>query len=281
MSNTGYPVPQTIKEMRSVYDMFSLKGKVALVTGAGGGIGKATAAALAEMGAKVALMDIPPKEEILKQNCADIREKCGAEVMYVLGDVSKPESVDAFVAQVVEAFGTIDICHNNAGIGLAGDDSNIDIKMCQKVVDINLTGNMLVGRACANVMVAHKHGGSIINTASMSGVIVNRLPAGSRYGIAYPATKAGVAHLTKAMAMDYAQFGIRFNSVSYGYIISGLHDPKAGFPVEAFASMAADTPLGRAASLEEAVGCVCYLASDLASFETGSNIIVDGGYTTW
>ena len=259
--------------------MFSLKGKVALVTGAGGGIGKATAAALAEMGAKVALMDIPPKEEILRQNCEAIREKCGAEVMYVLGDVSDPDSVDAFVDQVVKAFGIIDVCHNNAGIGLAGDVANIELRLWQKVVDINLTGNMLVGRACANVMVAHGHGGSIINTASVSGVIVNRLPQGSRYGIAYPATKAGVVHLTKAM--DYAQYGIRFNSVSYGYVISGLHDPRAGFPVEAFASMAADTPLGRTASLDEAVGCVGYLASDPSSFETGSNIIVDGGYTTW
>lgn len=275
------PTVQTINDLRSVYDMFNLKGKVALVTGAGGGIGRSTAAAFAEMGAKVALMDIPQKEDALKQNVADIGNRYGAEVMYVVGDVSDEASVKGFVGEVVDAYGTIDVVHNNAGVGLAGDNSDISIEQWNRIVGINQTGILLVGRTCANIMIKHKHGGSIVNTSSMSGLIVNRLPAHSRYGVVYPATKAAVEHMTKAMAMDYCDYGIRFNCVCYGYIISGLHDVKTGFPLEAFDSMAADTPMGRTGSLEEAVGCVTYLASDLSTFATGSTVVVDGGYTAW
>jgi NAD(P)-dependent dehydrogenase (short-subunit alcohol dehydrogenase family) len=275
------PKVQTIKELRSVYDMFTLKGKAALVTGAGGGIGRSTAAAFAEMGARVALMDIPQKEEQLAANVADIKKRYGAEAMYVLGDVADEASVKRFVGEMVSAYGTVDVVHNNAGVGLAGDDSNIPLDQWNRIVGINQTGILLVGRTCANIMLEHKHGGSIINTSSMSGLIVNRLPPNSRYGVVYPATKAAVEHMTKAMAMDYCRFGIRFNSVCYGYIISGLHDVKDGFPLEAFDHMAADTPMGRTGSLEESVGCVVYLASDLSSFATGSTLVVDGGYTVW
>ena len=271
--------PQTIKELRSVYDMISLKGKKAIVTGAGGGIGRSTAAAFAELGADVALMDIPSKKEALENNCADIKERYGANAIYVTGDVSDEASVNAFVKETVDAFGTIDIVHNNAGIGLAGDDSDIDIKLWNKVVAVNQTGILLVGRACANVMKAHGHGGSIINTSSISGVIINRIPRDRRYGIVYPATKAAVKHMTGAMAMDYLPYNIRFNSVCYGYILSGLHGE--GFPADAFEGMKDTTPMMRLGRLDETVGCVVFLASDLSTFATGSNIIVDGGYCVW
>lgn len=271
--------PQTIKELRSVFDMISLKGKTALVTGAGGGIGRSTAAAFAELGAQVALMDIPPKKDVLEQNCREIGERFNANVMYVTGDVSDEASVETFVNETVDAFGTIDICHNNAGIALAGDDSDIDLKQWNKVLSINQTGVLLVGRACANIMKGHGHGGSIIHTSSISGCIINRIPRGMRYGIVYPATKAAVKHMAAAMAMDYLPYNIRFNSVSYGYILSGLHDE--GFPADAFEGMKDTTPMGRMGRLDETVGCVVYLASDLSSFVTGTNIVVDGGYCVW
>ena len=273
--------PQTIGELRSVYDMLSLKGKSALVTGAGGGIGRSTAAGFAELGASVCLMDIPQKEKELRQHCKEIEDRYNARTMYVLGDVSDPDSVDAFIKETADAFGTIDVVHNNAGIGLAGDDSNLDLELWNKVVAVNQTGILLVGRACANLMVAHGHGGSIVNTSSMSGLIVNRKPRGERYGIVYPATKAAVEHMTKAMAMDYVEFDIRFNSVCYGYIISGLHDVKAGFPPEAFEDMRSTTPMNRTGTLDETIGCVMYLASDLSTYATGSTIVVDGGYCVW
>jgi len=273
--------PQSISELRSVYDMLSLKGKSALVTGAGGGIGRSTAAGFAELGAKVCLMDVPQKETELKQFCKEIGERYDAQTMYVLGDVSDPASVDAFVKEASGAFGTIDVVHNNAGIGLAGDDSNVDIELWNKVVAVNQTGILLVGRACANLMVEHGHGGSIVCTSSISGLIVNKKPMGSSYGVVYPATKAAVEHMTKAMAMDYVERGVRFNSVCYGYILSGLHKVEAGFPVEAFKDMCETTPMNRMGRLDETVGCVMYLASDLSSYATGSTVVVDGGYCVW
>lgn len=273
--------PQTIGELRSVYDMLSLKGKAALVTGAAGGIGRSTAAGFAELGANVCLMDVPGKEKELQEHCEEISNRYDARTMYVLGDVSDPVSVDVFIKETADAFGTIDILHNNAGIGLAGDDSNLDMELWNKVVAVNQTGILLVGRACANLMIRDGHGGSIVNTASMSGLIVNRKPRGTRYGIVYPATKAAVEHMTKAMAMDYVEFGIRFNSVCYGYIISGLHKVEAGFPPEAFKDMCDTTPMNRTGRLDETIGCVMYLASDLSTFATGSTVVVDGGYCVW
>lgn len=266
----GYRV-QEINELPSFKGMFSLEGKAALVTGAAGGIGRSTAAGLAELGAKVALMDIPAAEEKLAQNVKDIQSRYGVEAMYVTGDVSSPESVDRFLQQVTDRFGTIHVVHNNAGVGLQPDNSLMPYEMWSKEVGINLTGSFLVARGCAQIMKSHGHGGSIITTASMSGVIVNS-------GVAYASTKAGVKHMSNALAIEYAKDNIRFNSVCYGYILSGLHE-KFGFddvnPV--YDGMAQATPLGRIAPLEEAVGVVLYLATDLSSFQTSSHVVVDGG----
>lgn len=262
---------QEIKDLKSFKDMFTLKGKVAFVTGAAGGIGRSTAAGFAELGAKVALMDIPAAEEKLKQNVKDIQERYGVEAMYVLGDVSDPNSVDAFLQQVVDRFGTIDVVHNNAGVGLQPDNAQIPYETWCKEVNINLTGAFLVARNCANIMKKHGHGGSIVTTASMSGVIVNS-------GVTYASTKAAVKHMSNALGIEYARDQIRFNSVCYGYILSGLHE-KFGFeqtdPI--YDAMGESTPMGRIAPLEEAVGVVLYLATDLSSFETASSIVVDGG----
>jgi NAD(P)-dependent dehydrogenase (short-subunit alcohol dehydrogenase family) len=115
-------------------------------------------------------------------------------------------------------------------------------------------------------------------TASMSGIIVNRAPPGARYGPGYTATKAAVRHLAKTMAMDYAPQNIRVNSISPGIILSGLHD---GWGEAFFESAPKDVPLQRFGTLDEIVGIVAYLASDLATYATGSDFVVDGGYTVW
>jgi NAD(P)-dependent dehydrogenase (short-subunit alcohol dehydrogenase family) len=271
--------PQSIEELRSVNDMLSLKGKVALVTGAAGGIGRSTAAAFAELGAKVALMDIPAREDMLKQNVADIKELYGGEAMYVTGDVSIPESCEAFIQKVVDTYGMIHIVHNNAGVGGMPDEANMPLDAWLRVVGINMTGCFVVARTCARIMKEHGHGGSIITTSSMSGVIINTGPA-------YAATKAAAHHLTSALAVEYAKDNIRCNSVCYGYILSGLHE---GFKApdgsarsedmvqEGYNIMASKTPMGRMGDLSEAVGAVVYLASDLSSFHTGTCMIIDGG----
>ena len=268
---------QSIPELDSVYDMLSLKGKVALITGAAGGIGRSTAAAMAELGAKVMLMDMPQTEENLKLFVTQIKDRYGAEAAYVTGDVTDPQSIQAFVDKTVEVFGTIDILHNNAGIGGGGDNAEIALDIWNKVVAVNLTGPLLVAQAVVRVMKEHKHGGSIVTTASMSGVVVNTGPG-------YASTKAGVRHLTDSLAMALAKDGIRCNSVCYGYILSGMHEnmgaPDPSFVEGMYKHFEESTPMGMMGSLSDAVGCVVYLASDLARFTTGTSIICDGGYCT-
>ena len=270
-------VIQGIPELDSVYDMLSLKGKVALVTGAAGGIGRSTAAAMAELGAKVMLMDLPQTEDQLKLFTSQIKERYGAEAAYVLGDVTDAQSIQNFVDKTVETFGTIDILHNNAGIGGGGDNAEIEPDVWDRIVAINLTGPLRVAQAVVRVMKAHKHGGSIVTTASMSAVVVNTGPG-------YASTKAGVKHMTDALAMAYAKDGIRFNSVCYGFILSGMHgrmgaaDPSI---VEGmYKHFEESTPMGVMGNLSDTVGCVIYYASDLSRFATGSSIICDGGYCT-
>jgi len=270
-----------LEELDSVYKRFSLKGKKAMVTGAGGGIGRSTANALAEMGADVALVDIPQKIDVLKAYAGFIAQKHGIKTLALTGDVTDSKSVDSFLNEAVEAFGTLDVLHNNAGISgvVAGrNGSDISLADWEEIIRINQTGVLMVGRAAANVMKAHEHGGSVINTASMSAHIINRRQPNERYGPGYSATKAAVVHMTKAMAMDYVPYKIRFNSISPGVILSGMHD---NWRPEILAEAAKMVPMQRFGTLDEVVGIVCYLASDLSTYTTGADFIVDGGYTVW
>lgn len=267
---------EEIKDLRSLKQEFDFSGKVALVTGAAGGVGRSTAAGFAELGTKVMLMDLPRQEERLQQYCEEIRARYGAEVDYVMGDVSSEESVMDFVRQTVERFGKIDILHNNAGISMGGGAKieDMPLEKWQRSVNINLTGIFIVGRAVANQMKKQGHGGVIVNTASMSGHIINTEAA-------YCATKAAVIHLTSSMALEYMADGIRVNSVSYGGLLSGMHLTFCKTPealAARYATLDKNTPIGRLGSLSEAVGPVMFLASDLASYMTGADLLVDGAY---
>jgi len=265
-----------IKELSSVYDMISLKGKVAIITGAAGGIGRSTAAAMAELGAKVVLTDIDKQEDLLKKYTAEIKERYNAEAMYVTGDLTDPASIQSVVDACVAAYGTVDILHNNAGIGIKPDDAQISLEQWNKIVAVNQTGALLMAQAVIRVMKEHKHGGSIVTTSSMSALIVNT-------GVGYASTKAAVRHMTNSLAMELAPLGIRCNSVCYGFILSGMHEnmnqdnSKLNDLYDMFASK---TPLGYIGELSDVVGCVVFLASDLSRFATGSTVVVDGGYTT-
>ena len=269
-----------IDQLASVYDMLSLKGKKAIVTGAAGGIGRSTACALAELGADVALMDIEPKREVLEYNANFIADKYKVKTLALTGNVGDPASVDAFMGELREKFGTLDIAHSNAGIAGGTDmGSDIDIDLWNRMVDINLTGMLLVGRAAANIMKQDGPGGSVIFTASMSGSIVNKKEqVGARYAPGYTATKAGVIQLARSMAMDYVEQHIRFNTISPGIILSGLHD---GWDHSIMDEAARMIPMRRFGSLNEIMGIVGFLASDLSSYITGADFMVDGGYTVW
>ncbi|NLC83815.1 MAG: SDR family oxidoreductase [Ruminococcaceae bacterium] len=274
-------MPQThkveqIPDLQNMKSLFTLEGKVALVTGASGGIGRSTAAGFAELGAKVMLMDLPRQEENLKQYCQEIRERYGSEADYVLGDVSDEASVNAFVAKTIERFGSIDVLHNNAGISMGGTTKieTMPLEKWQREIDINLTGMFIVGRAVANVMKAQGRGGSIINTASMSGRIVNTEAA-------YCSSKAAIIHLTACMAIEYIKDNIRVNSISFGGMLSGLHETFCKTPetlAARYATLDKNTPIGRLGTLSETVGPVLFLATDLSSYMTGADLLVDGAY---
>jgi NAD(P)-dependent dehydrogenase (short-subunit alcohol dehydrogenase family) len=259
--------------------MFSLAGARALVTGAAGGIGAAAAAALAGAGAAVALVDIEPAAERLRERAEAIEAAVGTRPPLVLADVSDPGAVDRMIAEAVEALGGLDVVHSNAGI-ISGLEPDLDVTVeaWKHNVDVNLAGMFLTGRAAARQFIAQGTGGTIINTASMSGMLINRTPGEPSGGSAYAAAKAGVIHLTKSQAMQWVSHGIRVNAISPGYIRSGIHK---GFSEQKFAARAGQVPMGRFGTVDEVSGVVVFLASPAASYITGANLVVDGGYTCW
>lgn len=265
---------QVVKEIKSVKDRFSLSGKKAIVTGAKGGIGKATATAFAELGADVAIVDLPSSLKESRSVADALTNKFGVKTLVLGADLSQESDVQSMVKQVKEGFGTIDVVHSNAGVFAMGDNPGMPLQDFRRILDINLVGMFLVNRECANVMIADGHGGSIINTVSMSGTIINPTRTETDYMVAYTASKAGAKHLTKGMAVNYIKHGIRVNSVSPGYLISGAHHDMTQQDVDWWAN---SVPIKRFGEMDEIVGIVCLLASDLSTYFVGSDIIMDGG----
>ncbi|WP_167584919.1 SDR family NAD(P)-dependent oxidoreductase [Kineococcus rubinsiae] len=265
---------------------FDLTGKVALVTGGAGGIGRSTASALADLGADVAVVDL--KIDTAREVAEFISSRYDVKTTALETDVADEASVVSMFDQVVRDLGGLDVVHSNAGIITGDDSADMPLDSWRRMIDINLTSMFLVNRHAARVMKQAGTRGSVINTASMSGSIVNQAPPGSRHGIAYSTTKAGVKHLTKGMAADYAVDGIRFNSISPGVMISGIHDgflSQIGISAEDFLATAksgpSHLPMERFGTMDEIGGIVAFLATDLASFITGADILVDGGTTVW
>jgi NAD(P)-dependent dehydrogenase (short-subunit alcohol dehydrogenase family) len=274
-------------DLAPVKDRFTLVGKAALVTGAAGGIGRTCAAALADLGADVAIADLPERFGDAESVAAQIADRYGVRAVPLGADVGSPEEVDAMFESAVEALGGLDVVHSNAGIITPNDNADMAVAEWDRIVRVNLTGMFLVNR-CAAGVIRESGGGAIVNTASMSASIVNRALPGTRHAVAYTATKAAVKHLTKAMAVEFAPVGIRVNSVSPGVVLSGIHDPiveQMGISYDQFAAAAGSAPfsipLGRFGMLDEIGGVVAFLATDLASYITGVDILVDGGTTVW
>lgn len=274
--------PLQIAELKSVYEMLSLKGKVAFITGAAGGIGRSCAAALAETGADVVLMDFPSKADVLAENCERIEQKYQVKTTCITGDVSDEDNVEHMIQETVRRMGRLDVVFANAGIGGKNDNpSRMDLKDWKRVIDINLTGVFLVNRIAANMMKELGNGGSIINTASMSGHIINKgsRSAMNQHMVAYASAKAAVIQLTKSIAVNYVEDKIRCNSISPGMILSGLHDTMDMNVLEAY--VRDSVPMNRFAALDEIIGIVVFLASELSSYATGSDFVIDGGVTIW
>jgi sorbose reductase len=252
----------------NVLDLFDLRGRTALVTGGSMGIGKTVAEAYLQAGAQVAIA--ARNSEVLEKVAAQIAP-AGAKVLAISCDVTQLDQVNAMVDRVVAEFGGIDIAVCNAGIINLKAMLDMSPEEFQAIQDTNVTGVFLTAQAAARAMVSQGRGGAIINTASMSGHIINvPQPAGH-----YCTSKAAVIHLTKAMAVELAPHNIRVNSVSPGYILTELVEPMA----EYHRLWEPKIPLGRIGRPEELAGLYVYLASDASSYMTGSDVVIDGGYT--
>jgi sorbose reductase len=252
----------------SVLDLFDLHGKTALVTGASTGIGKKVAEAYLQAGAHVAIA--ARHFEVLEKVAAELAPT-GGRVMPISCDVTQSDQVNQMLDQVTTEFGGIDIAVCNAGIINLKAMLDMSPEEFQAIQDTNVTGVFLTAQAAARAMVRRGRGGVIINTASMSGHIVNvPQPAGH-----YCTSKAAVIQLTKALAVELAPHNIRVNSVSPGYIRTELVEPMA----EYHRLWEPKIPLGRIGRPEELTGLYLYLASDASSYMTGSDVVIDGGYT--
>jgi NAD(P)-dependent dehydrogenase (short-subunit alcohol dehydrogenase family) len=244
-----------------------LDGRVAIVTGGARGIGLETAKALKENGAKIVIVDISIEagEKAAKELDAD----------FVRTDLTRSEEVSRLAAQVRSKFGRIDIAFNNAGISIHAPSEVCTDEDWHKVINVNLHAVFYCCREFGKVMLEQGKG-SIINTASMSGIISNTPQPQSAYNV----SKAGVIMLTKSLAGEWAKRGVRVNSISPGYI--GTEMTKSGMSnLEWQTEWLKLTPMGRVGEPREVATAVVYLASDASSYFTGSNLVVDGGYTCW
>lgn len=255
----------------SILDQFKLDGKVALVTGGAKGIGKSIALGYAQAGADLAIVDIDIDEATA--TAEQIAKDYGNKTLAVKTDVTQANEVEAMVHQVKDHFGKLDIAVANAGIAYNVSAEEMSLEEWQKVIDINLTGVFLTAQAAGKVMI-EQGGGTIINTASMSGYIVNR----PQPQAAYNASKAAVTQLTRSLAVEWADKNVRVNAVSPGYIGTELiTESKELEPlIEQWTEV---TPQKRMGDPDELQGIYLYLASEASSYTTGSDFIVDGGYT--
>jgi NAD(P)-dependent dehydrogenase (short-subunit alcohol dehydrogenase family) len=251
-------------------DSGALKGKVAIITGAATGIGRASALLFARAGARVALADL--REPELARTEADVRA-VGGEVASITADLSRPDDCAAVVAAAVQAFGRLDVLLNNAGVGtmvVGGTVESITLEHWDLAQDVNVRAMYLVSRAAVPHM--RSAGGAIVNIASVSAF------RGSveRPSHAYAASKGAVLSLTRAMAASYGRDGIRVNAICPGTIRSRLTADIVD-RVERAAKEGHGIPLGRVGEPEDIARCALFLASDDASFISGAHIVADGG----
>jgi NAD(P)-dependent dehydrogenase (short-subunit alcohol dehydrogenase family) len=248
-------------------------GKVALITGGGGGIGRATALGFALRGAKVMVVDA---DTASGQATADILTQRGAAAAFVQADVTQSGSVREYVRKTVEAYGRIDCFFNNAGIeGVVTPIQDYDEAVFDKVIAVNLKGVFLGMRHVLPVMIG-QGGGAVVNTASVAGLF------GGPGMPAYVASKHGVLGLTKVASSDVAGLGVRVNAVCPGPVetrmmrsLEAQRNP--GDPEAVHKAYSATMPSGRYTLPEEVAGVVMYLCSDLSGNVTGTQIVVDGG----
>jgi len=262
-----------------------LEGAVVLVTGAGRGIGNAIAWKLATDGFSVGLMDLDPA---LIDTAASDLQSAGHRAVGVGGDVTKPKDADRSVRAVERALGPVRALVNNVGIWITEPNvaETVDLAQWRRVIDVNVNGTFTMAQRVGKAMIERESGGAIVNIASIYGMRVMdwRLYAVGRdiprYDDApYATSKAAVIQLTRSLATSWAEFGIRVNSVSPGVV-----DTQSNAEVldrRTYRKIGGRVPMGRWATPPEIADAVAYLVSEDASYVTGANLVVDGGWTCW
>jgi 2-deoxy-D-gluconate 3-dehydrogenase len=244
--------------------LFSLEGKVALVTGGNGGIGNAIARGLRDAGAKIVVTG-----RNQEKNQAIAKELGGAIEVFTL-DVREEAAVERIIAEIVEKLGRLDILVNNAGILRGGPSINFSRNDWDAVVETHITGSFLCSKYSARAMVAKREGGKIINIGSMGSIF------GAPGGIAYATAKTGVIGLTRSLAIELAPDNIQVNAILPGFIKTDMTSSTPDIPREKIRQR---TPAGRWGEPEELIGAAVFLASTASNFVTGVQLPVDGGYS--
>jgi dihydroanticapsin dehydrogenase len=248
-------------------------GKACVVTGAGSGIGRASAIRLAEEGGLVVAADVA--FEPLEQTVAEITAAGGTAVAQ-LADVSDAGQVDAMVAACVERFGRIDVLVNNAGVNLPGVLHEVPDEVIDRTLGVNVRGPIYGCRAAIPHML-RQGGGSIVNMSSVNGIVSEPFLA------VYSASKGAIVMLTKGVALDYAKQGIRCNAICPGWVdtpINHAHAALLGGLEKVYDEIDSFQPIGRPGEPREIANVVLFLASDESSFMTGSVVVADGGMTS-
>lgn len=255
----------------SLLESFSLDGEVAVVTGAAQGLGRQMAAGLAEMGADVAIADL--NHEKATDTAAELDGE--TRVIAVETDVTDEASVRRLVETVTDRLGPIDVLLNNAGIVENAPAEETTLDAWQRVLAVNLDGVFLCAKHVGRQMLDRGQG-RIVNVSSMSAFDVNVPQKQASYNV----TKAGVSMLTKSLAVEWADRGVRVNAIAPGYMRTELVDEVLANNPEMEDTWIENTPMGRLGQPKELRELVVYLASDASSYMTGTTVVMDGGYTS-